>query len=463
MELGEFSNVEELSHGGMGVVYSAYYQGKKVAIKKVRSDYMTSDEVIKRFCLEAKVISRLDHPSIVKIIEPTYNPANIYFPAFMENGELYMAMEFIDGDTIEKYVSKRGGALSEAEAVNIMCKVLDAMEYIREQGLIHRDIKPSNIIIKPDGSICIIDFGIVKDINGLVLTTVRSTMGTNGYMSPEQTLGTTVDSRTDIYSLGCVLFFMVTGQHAIEKKASDYETRIAIINNNFPRVKDYNPNVSDRLQAAILKAVDKNILKRYQTPKLFKAELENIGGTIIDNSLNTDKKGISIIVGRDPSCDIVIYDATDKVSRKHLEITCKDKEKYIEYEFFFFFSNGTEVCGTFIKGSKYIYKYFKEPKTQIFPDILLAGDARLDFMRVYEEFQKKGAYQRDEYEHSLVIDTEHINSRGSKFVWIVGLIVLIVIFAISLIVCEENYDVGILGMFLSICVSVFVIYKIFKY
>ena len=171
MNIGEFHDVKEIGHGGMGVVYEGFHGSKKVAIKEIRHDYLSEVELIKRFQLEATVLEKLDHPSIVKIVKPSHYDSTKYYPAFEYNGNLYMAMDFVEGCTLDKYIKNNGGPLHEDFAVELMCKILNAMEYVREKGLVHRDIKPSNIIIKPNKDICVIDFGIAKDIHSNGMTT----------------------------------------------------------------------------------------------------------------------------------------------------------------------------------------------------------------------------------------------------------------------------------------------------
>lgn len=388
MNIGSFYNVTELGHGGMGTVYSGFYGGKKVAIKKFRRDFMSEVELINRFRLEAQTLQKLNHPSIVRIIEPTHNTHNRFYPAFEENGELYLAMEFIEGDTLDRYVRNNGGPLSEDRAVHIMCNILDAMEYVRQKGIIHRDIKPSNIIIRPDGaSICIIDFGIVKDLNTGGLTTGRCVLGTDGYMSPEQANGLTVDSRTDIYSLGCLLFYMLTATHAIEKKASDYETRMAILRDDFPCAKDINPNISDRIQHIIDKAVNKNMLLRFQSPKEFKMELCVSNPTILDSVPKFDSD-VVVSVGRDSNCDIQIYDPQERVSRHHLDIEYKLTTGGCGYLITDRSTNGTRVNETFIRGNSTFICTDAYTQDVYPPRIILAGAIELDWVQVTQKLKK---------------------------------------------------------------------------
>lgn len=369
MNIGDFSNIQEISRGGMGTVYQGYLDNRKVALKEIRRDFLSESELILRFQQEARVLDMLDHPAIVKIIRPSeqyYDER--YFPAFEWNGSLYMAMDFVEGTTLDQYVKNYGGPLPETIAVNLMSRILDTMEYIRLQKLVHRDIKPSNIIIKPDLSICIIDFGIAKDIGTNGLTTGKSILGTNGYMSPEQAEGgLTVDFRTDIYSLGCVLFYMLTARHAIQNKSSDMETRLSIIQDAFPRAKDFNPSISDKVQSCIDRATDKNMLKRFQSPREFHLQLTS--GAI--ETVSQHPYDQAITVGRDSSNDIVVSDSFGKVSRRHLEITWREVSEGTIYIFKDRSTNGTRINNQFINGSS--TEYFMWNRTGEAPAINLAG------------------------------------------------------------------------------------------
>ena len=387
MNIGEFHDVREIGQGGMGVVYEGFYGNKKVAIKEIRHDYLSEVELIKRFQLEARVLEKLNHPSIVKIIKPLHYASTKYYPAFECNGNLYIAMEFVEGCTLDKFIRTSGGALQEKLAVELMSKILDAMEYVRQQGLVHRDIKPSNIIIKPNNDICIIDFGIVKDIHSNGMTTGRCILGTNGYMSPEQAEGgLTIDSRTDIYSLGCVLFYMVTGVHAIQTKGSDLETRLAIINDSFPRAKDFNPTLSDKLQSVIDRAVNKNMLKRFQSAREFKLALTSDGNT----NVSVDKTNNSILIGRDSTSDIIVYDPLEKVSRRHLTVYWKEEpgnDVMITYQDHS--TNGTEINGKYIKNNTINVLYNLSLGPDTIPSIVLAGIVKLSWEEIKNSIIKK--------------------------------------------------------------------------
>jgi uncharacterized membrane protein YhaH (DUF805 family) len=247
-----------IGRGGMGQVYlGTDPQGNRVAVKEMLAQYVTDPHLRQRFHQEVNILNQLEHPSIVKM-----------YASFEERGNLYLVMEYVEGETIEQYV-KRRGVLPEKEAAAIMSQILSALAYAHSKGFVHRDIKPSNIMIRPDGSACLLDFGIAKDMTRTtsgsgMTTTFGMTIGTVGYMSPEQAEGLSIDHRTDIYSIGCVLFYMLTGQHAVKEESNEIKTRIAIINNPFPKAKLYNPNISNDIQKILDRATHKNMLQRFR-------------------------------------------------------------------------------------------------------------------------------------------------------------------------------------------------------
>ncbi|GHU12585.1 hypothetical protein FACS1894161_1140 [Spirochaetia bacterium] len=352
-----------LGQGGMGKVYlGADNKGNLVAIKEMLAEYVTDSDLRARFHQEVKISSQMEHPSIVKM-----------YASFEENGNLYLVMEYIEGETIEQYVRQRG-SIDEGEAIRLICETLSALGYAHQKGFVHRDIKPSNIMIRPNGSICLLDFGIAKDMNSNGLTIGQATIGTDGYMSPEQAGAYNIDHRTDIYSLGCVLFYMLTGHHAIEKRANDLETKMAIIQNDFPQVIDYNHNISANTQKILHKATHKNMMQRFQSCREFELELSNRRTMVIDNNNN-------ISIGRG-NCDIII--PHPKVSQHHADIRIEVQSGHTRYVFQDRSTNGTVVDGNKIHNTEIeIY-----PQTN--PVILLAGTAELQWDAVEEIFRKKG-------------------------------------------------------------------------
>lgn len=326
--------LEEIGKGGMGSVYKGTApNGETVAIKMMDNQFCFDPYVRQMFYNEVESLKGLHHPSVVGIRGHAFQDSH---------GNLYMPMEFVEGETIQQRVQRMHRPFTEEEAKKLMSKILKAFSYIHDRGKVHRDIKPSNIMIRPNGEICVIDFGIVKDMNTSTGQTVGTLVGTDGYMSPEQVNALSIDYRTDIYSLGCLLHYMLTGTHAVMKRSSDMETRMSILNDVFPSAKQMRPELSDDIQDIIFKAVDKDMTKRYQTAEEFEQAISG----------RTRVVGAYVNVGRDKRCDIVFKDmGNNDVSRRHLTIRYKHMcdEPIIEIE-----DNSTN--GTGINGQKLLHK-----------------------------------------------------------------------------------------------------------
>jgi serine/threonine protein kinase len=213
-------------------------------------------------------------------------------------------------------------------------------------------------------------------MNSSGLTVGQFTIGTDGYMSPEQAGGYNIDHRSDIYSLGCVLFYMLTGHHAIEKKANDIETRMAIIQNDFPQAIDYNCTVSAHIQKILNKATHKNMMQRFQSCREFELELSNRRTMVINNNN-------SISIGRG-NCDIII--PHPRVSQHHADIRVDVQSGHTRYFFRDRSSNGTVINGNTIHNIE--IEIYPEAR----PVILLAGTSELKWNIVEETFRNKGNF-----------------------------------------------------------------------
>lgn len=371
----EYELIKVIGQGGMGSVYEGRSgDGKRVAIKMMNSKATMNPEFKELFYIEAAALKKMRHPSVVGIVDNPFSD---------EHGNMYLPMEYVDGETIEHHV-EMAGPYTEFTAKDLMGKILDAMAYIHRMGCIHRDIKPSNIMVRPDGSICIIDFGIAKDMKTSTGKTIGRIIGTDGYMSPEQAKGDSIDYRTDIYSLGCLLHYMLTGSHAIKKRSNDYDTICSILNDEFPRAKTFNPHLSDQTQEAILKAVDKNMLRRFQTVMEFKSGL--FRETVVDPNR------VKVSVGR-RECDITI--PSDYISGHHLEIEYREERCTGSIHRYLLFTdsstNGTSVDGKYLRhGSIKIPFSFENPSP--LPNVWLAGRSEylLDWDEVIQKLRDKG-------------------------------------------------------------------------
>lgn len=369
-----YTLIEEIGHGGMGCVYKGMdANGRKVAIKMMTNKVTCYPEYRQLFQSEVDTLRRMNHPSVVHIVGEPYRD---------DKGNLYLPMEYVEGRTLEQKVNAEGTIPME-EAVSLMCKILEALQYVHDRNRIHRDIKPSNIMIRPDGSICIIDFGIAKDARVGTGNTVGRIIGTDGYMSPEQANGLNIDRRTDIYSLGCVLYYLLTGKHAIPKGQNDYETICSILKNIPALPSQSGTGVSTALDDVFAKAVDKNMTLRYQTAAEFKEAIEQAVG-----------RGLpSVSIGRLESNNIVIRN--DDVSRKHLVIrgverpmTGGAKQYFLEIEDLGS-KNGTGVNGRLLRRDTYRIDY---EGTVNLPEVFLAGKPELsvNWPEVMVKLRSKG-------------------------------------------------------------------------
>ncbi|NVN91260.1 MAG: protein kinase [Desulfuromonadales bacterium] len=268
---GRYEIIREVGRGSMGVVYQARdpHIDRVLAVKVLRQDRMTSDTILKRFMKEAIIIGRLSHPNIVTI-----------YDVGEENGNVYIAMEFLEGKALSDIIKQK--TLSAAELVEFGVQIAETLDYAHNKGIIHRDIKPSNIIVQPGGSIKITDFGIARidDVSATLQTQAGEIMGTPAYMSPEQVLGKPVDGRSDIFSLGVILYEMGTGGRPFGGEAKT----LATIFNDIIQTIPTEPSAATTLippglSGVIMKALQKEPAQRFQTGKEFAAALKKcLGG-----------------------------------------------------------------------------------------------------------------------------------------------------------------------------------------
>lgn len=329
-----------IGSGGMGrVLRGTDQQGRPVAIKEILPEFASDFEIRTRTEREVELLQQLNSDSIVKV-----------YDQFPLDGNFYIVMELVDGLNVEQYVRKYG-AIPYERATRFMVKILEAMQMVHEKNFVHRDMKPSNIMIREDERICILDFGIAKDLghqDGVTGTVIGTIIGSDGYMSPEQADGFSIDHRADIYALGCVFYYMLTGHHAYDTLSSDFETRSNIANTPFPKLSKHSKKAfPNKLQEILDHATDRNMMKRYQSCREFRKDLENLipsassNHTVISSNKAED---IFITIGRE-GCDIIIDDPLMKVSRNHLEISYKQFTGGRYYVITDHSSNGTLVNG----------------------------------------------------------------------------------------------------------------------
>ncbi len=248
-----------LGEGGMSRVYLGIdlKTGQKVAIKELLAQLANHDELRDRFRREAQFMAKLSHQHIVRLIR------------YEEIGtRLFLVQEYIEGVTLEEYIAKEKGPIPEEEAKELFCQLLEAFAYAHDNEVIHRDIKPSNIIITKGKQVKVVDFGIAKIAAGSSSTLHTKTgirMGTLAYMSPEQVNGREVDERTDIYSLGVLLYQMLTGKAPYDMETeSEFEVQVKIVKEPLPRMKSTYEYVSEKMQRIVDKATSKEKGDRYR-------------------------------------------------------------------------------------------------------------------------------------------------------------------------------------------------------
>ncbi|MBW1834762.1 MAG: serine/threonine protein kinase [Deltaproteobacteria bacterium] len=257
MRYGRYEIIKELGKGGMGVVYQAHDPqiDRPVALKVLREDRVVSKDFVSRFFKEAKFIGRLSHPNIVTV-----------YDVGRDHGTIYIAMEYLQGQPFNEVI--RSGKLSVEKIVDIALQVANALGYAHEKGIVHRDIKPSNIILTDEGNVKLTDFGIARaeDSNAAQQTQAGVILGTPFYMSPEQVMGKRVDGRSDLFSLGVILYELIVGRKPFE---GDHFTAIfRAITDDIPvaplKIDD---SIPQSLSDLIMKALSKNPNKRFQTSK----------------------------------------------------------------------------------------------------------------------------------------------------------------------------------------------------
>lgn len=250
-----------IDEGGMGSVYSGIHLklDRKVAIKILHKSFTANPQFKERFLNEAKMLARLSHQNIIGIYD------------FIEHeSDYYIITEFVEGKTLDNLL-RSIASLSSSEILNIFKQVLNGIGYAHSCGIIHRDIKPSNVIIDNNGNARILDFGIAKLIDSSSnMTKTGTKMGSLFYMSPEQVLGKPVDNRTDIYSLGVVLFEMFAKKLPYKSDTnSDYEVMNSILNEEIQDIDLYVKGVDENIQSAIQKACAKNPSDRFNSCEEF--------------------------------------------------------------------------------------------------------------------------------------------------------------------------------------------------
>jgi tRNA A-37 threonylcarbamoyl transferase component Bud32 len=259
--VGNYRILEMIGEGGMGTVFRAteLMVERDVAIKVLRRDFVRQAEIVERFISEANALARLNHPNIATL----YN-------FFREGDDLFMVMELVGGETLASLLG-RHGPVHYQQATEQFCQILEGIGYAHNRGIVHRDIKPSNVILTDSGMVKVMDFGIARVAGTERQTRLGNIIGTLEYMSPEQIQGREVDLRSDIYSLGVLLFEILTGR--LPFIGNEYELIQYHVHKEPPPARLFVPEIPPQVEQAILRALAKNPEARFQTVGEFRQAL----------------------------------------------------------------------------------------------------------------------------------------------------------------------------------------------
>ena len=259
--------LERIGVGGMAVVYKAlcHRLNRYVAVKILKDDYAVDEDFRRRFHTEAQAVAMLSHPNIVTVYDVSRT-----------QDINYIVMELIEGVTLKQYMQKRV-QLSWKEALHFSMQISKALIHAHSRGIIHRDIKPHNIMILRDGSVKVADFGIAR-LSSTKNTLTQQTLGSVHYISPEQAKGSSIDARTDIYSLGVVMYEMLTGRLPFE---GENAVSVAIQHiSSIPLMpREINPDIPVGMEVITMKAMNPDLEKRYQFAEQLYEDLETSAKT----------------------------------------------------------------------------------------------------------------------------------------------------------------------------------------
>ena len=285
---GRYRILKQIGRGGMADVYLAkdlILDGEEVAVKVLRTNYQTDPIAVARFQREARAMADLDHPHIVRITD-----------IGEEEGQQYLAMEYVAGLDLKRYI-KEHHPLSNEEAVRIMGQILLAMRLAHTRGIVHRDLKPQNILLTPDGTAKVTDFGIAVAFAETSLTQTNSMLGSVHYLSPEQARGSKATVQSDIYAMGIIFYEMLTGHIPYD---GDSAVTIALqhFQKPLPSVIAENPSVPQALENVVIKATAKKLTDRYKSVAEMYVDLSsslsynrrNEPKLVFDDATKTDTK-----------------------------------------------------------------------------------------------------------------------------------------------------------------------------
>ena len=262
---GRYQVIRTIGEGGMANVYLAYdtILDREVAVKVLRGDLANDEKFVKRFQREAKAASSLNHPNIVEM-----------YDVGEDDGNYFIVMEYVSGKTLKSLIKKRG-ALSLSETIDIMLQLTSGIACAHDSYIIHRDLKPQNVMILEDGRVKITDFGIAVALNSAELTQTNSVMGSVHYLPPEQANGSGATVKSDIYSLGILMYELLTGKLPF-KGDNAVEIALKHMKEKLPSIIEQNPNIPQSVENVVIKACAKNPENRYDSVKEMHEDLKTV-------------------------------------------------------------------------------------------------------------------------------------------------------------------------------------------
>jgi len=267
--VGSYKVTEKIGEGGMGAVFKGIdlMLEREVAIKMLRPELASQPQVVERFRSEAVTLARLNHPNI----------ATLY--SFLRQGEdFFMVMEFVRGETLESLI-RRYGAMPCDRAIALFCQALEGIDHAHRGGIVHRDIKPANMMLTENGTLKVMDFGIARVLGSSRMTKQGNIVGTIAYMSPEQVRGQETDARSDIYSLGILLYEMLTGRVPFSSD-SEYDLMKMQIESAPEPPRVFAAHIPPAVEQAIMRSLAKRIEARFQNAAEFRSALMSAAGSV---------------------------------------------------------------------------------------------------------------------------------------------------------------------------------------
>ncbi|HZH32402.1 MAG TPA: protein kinase [Pyrinomonadaceae bacterium] len=264
--VGNYKITEKIGEGGMGTVYKGVDMmlEREVAIKALRPELGSQPAVVERFRSEAVTLAKLNHPNIATL-----------YSFFRQGDHFFMVLEFVRGATLDRIINVQG-AMSCEQAITMFSQVLEGIDHAHRFGVVHRDIKPGNVMLTDTGTLKVLDFGIARVLGTARMTKAGHLIGTIEYMSPEQVRGQETDARSDIYSLGILLYEMLTGRVPFATD-SEFELMKSQVEAIPPPPRDFAPHIPDAIEEVLLKSLAKRPEDRFQMAGEFRAALLGAG------------------------------------------------------------------------------------------------------------------------------------------------------------------------------------------